>query len=606
MVIGRIISIYKNSSIKRKLLLVLYILITIPLIIVGTMSYNISSKAIETKAVEYSHDMLSIIRYRLIGLLNSLEYISQDLMYNQNIYQVVIKKSFSSDRIYIYEQHQMVVGDLKQLLLARDELKSACIVSFNGLSFYADNNKDKMSIMEQIDVIDMLAKARQMHGRPQWYLNNKEGIENVFLIRTISNREDYSETGFMVLGIKKSYLSDAFTNLESDYIKNLAVIDEENQMVFASSDESEKIISTIGYPKETDGYEFDYKNNVLKAYISLDNPKWRIVTYIPLSNLYEEVYNLRSKIIWVCVFVFIAISLLGWLAAKDIINPIMDLVKKMKHLQSGETTARVIVDRQDELGYLGQAYNKMVDDMSYLMNSIYREQITRKDAELKALQSQMNPHFLFNTLESINWMAQIRNIPEISDTVSNLSSLIEAGIGRDSKLITLQEEFSYIDQYVAIIKRRLEDRLNLIEEIEDSVLQVQIPRLLIQPIVENAVYHGIEQVRRKGEIALKATSSEGRLVITIYDNGAGIPSEELTKLRDRLAMNDDEYFKMIGKKGKSVGIENVNRRIKLFYGQEYGLQIESEEGQFTMITVTIPLEIRKEMEGFYVQSDDNR
>ena len=606
MVIDKLKSLYRNIPIKRKILLALYILISVPLLVVGIMSYNISSKAIETKAVEYSHDMLSIIRYRLIDLLKNLEYTSQDMMYNENIYQTVIKKSFSTDRIYIYEQHQLVVEELKKLLLARDEIKSAEIISFNGSTYPVDNNKDKLSITEQIDVIDMLAKARQMHGRPEWYVNVKENMENnVFLLRMISNREDYNEAGLMILGINKNYLTDAFSNLESEYIQNLAVMDSEDNIVFSSSDMAEKTIIALGYPQSKEGYEFDSKNDVLKVYISLDQPGWRIVTYIPLSKLYEDVYSLGSRIILVCLFVLIAISVLGWLAANDIIKPVRGLVKQMKRFQAGETGAMVVIDRQDEMGYLGQVYNKMVDDMNHLMNNIYREQITRKEAELKALQSQMNPHFLFNTLESINWMAQMKNVPEISDTVTNLSALIEAGIGRDSKLITLQEEFSYINQYIFIIKKRVGERLEFKEDIDDKVMQVQIPRLLIQPIVENAVYHGIEQVRRGGVIDLTARAIENKLVIAVYDNGAGIPEEELERIRDRLAMNDDEYFRMIGKKGKSVGIENVNRRIKLFYGQQYGLNIESGEGQYTKITVTIPMEIKKDMEGFYVQSDDN-
>jgi two-component system sensor histidine kinase YesM len=597
---------YRNIPIRKKILLALYILISIPLLTVGIMSYDISAGAMESKAVEYTHDMLSIIRYRLIDLLKGIEYISQDLMYNDSIYQTVIKKSFSTDRIYLYEQHKLVTGELKKVLLARDEIKSALILSFNGSTYPADNNKDKLSITEQVDVVDMLAKARQMRGRPQWYVNRIEGMENnVFLLRLVSNRENYTEAGLMILGVNKDYLTEAFKNLESDYVQNLAVIDSEGMVVFSSSPDAAKTIMDLGFHGTGEGYEFDRDNRVMKAYLSIDHPDWRIATYVPYDRIYDEIYSLRRRIILVCVIVFLAISVIGWLVARDIINPISSLVKQMRRLQAGETKALVEIDRQDEFGYLGQVYNKMVNDMDLLMNNIYREQITRKEAELKALQSQMNPHFLFNTLESINWMAQMRDIPEISETVTNLSSLIEAGIGRDSKLISLQEEFSYIDQYIYIIKRRLGERLEFRCDMEDSVMQVQIPRLLVQPVVENAVYHGIERVRRNGIIELTARAKDNRLVITVYDNGAGISAEDLERLKERLAMNDDDYFRMIGEKGKSVGIENVNRRIKLFYGQEYGLNIESEEGQYTKMTMTIPMEIKKGMEGYYVQSDNH-
>lgn len=602
----KLIHIYKNLPIKNKILLVLYSLVTIPLLIVGIMSNNIASDIIESKTITYSRDMLSTIRYRLNDLMRSAENISQDLIYNDSIDQVVIRKSYSTDKIIQYEQHQKVVNELETLLLARNELKAACIISFSGLTFYADNNRDKLSIMEQVDVVKMLTEARRMQGRPQWYVNEIEGMDsNVYLLRMITDREIYSESGLMILGINKDYLSEAFSSLEGEYINNLAVIDQNNRIILSNSNKTKMELSRLDFSDQNADYAFDLDQQVLKVHVSLEQPNWRIVTYIPLSQLYQEVYALRWRIIIVCLVVFMAISLLGWLAASDIVKPIYALVKQMEKIQAGETQALVDVDRQDELGYLGQVYNKMVGDMNHLMNSIYREQITRKEAELKALQSQMNPHFLFNTLESVNWMARMNNVPEISDTVSNLSTLIEANIGRDSRLITLSEEIAYIDQYIAIVKRRLEDRLEFHEVIDKNVLHVRIPRLLIQPIVENAVYHGIERVRRKGTIELKAKSEGDKLMISVYDNGVGISEEELDKLSERLSMDDDAYFKMIGKTGKSVGIENVNRRIKLFYGQEYGLKLESGEGQYTRVTASIPLEVRKDMEGFYVQGHDH-
>ena len=248
------------------------------------------------------------------------------------------------------------------------------------------------------------------------------------------------------------------------------------------------------------------------------------------------------------------------------------------------------VDRNDELGFLNKTFNEMAKEINHLVNWIYREQITRKDAEIKALQSQINPHFLFNTLESINWMARLNNVPEISETVSALSSLMEASIGRDDRLITIQEEFTYIDNYILILKRRFEDRISLKKNVAPEVLGVKIPRLLIQPLIENAVYHGIERSRDKGIISLNAWIGGDMVHIQVEDNGMGIEQEELEMLNNKLSMDNDTYFRsMEGAKKKSIGIENVNRRIKLFYGEKYGLKIESKIGEYTRISVTIPL-----------------
>ncbi|HPV02841.1 MAG TPA: histidine kinase, partial [Clostridiales bacterium] len=213
------------------------------------------------------------------------------------------------------------------------------------------------------------------------------------------------------------------------------------------------------------------------------------------------------------------------------------------------------------------------------------------------------------TLEAINWMAQLNNVPEISNTVSDLSDLMEASIGRDDRLITLEEEFQYADKYISLQKRRFGDKIELIKNVQPDVLDIKIPRLLIQPLIENAVYHGIERNRGRGTITLNAYKDrKGCLCVEVLDNGAGMEPEELEALNARLTLDNNAYFRDLGgKKRKSIGIENVNRRIKLFYGEQYGLKMESRVGEFTKATIRIPCEVNMDgREGFYVQGSDSR
>ena len=266
----------------------------------------------------------------------------------------------------------------------------------------------------------------------------------------------------------------------------------------------------------------------------------------------------------------------------------------MKKVQQGDEGVFIELDRKDEIGYMGEAFNNMVNEISMLEKWVYREQLTRKDAEIKSLQSQINPHFLFNTLESINWMAQLENAPKISDTVTSLASLMEANISRDDKFISLKKELDYIDDYMLIMKNRFEDRLELIKEIDKGSLDIEIPRLLIQPIVENAVYHGVGNSRGKGVIRVITKNDNGMLTIVVEDNGAGIEPGKLEALNKSLHMDDDTYFEKLEKKHEGgIGLENVNRRIKLFYGSEYGIQIESKYGESTRILLRIPVSTQR-------------
>jgi two-component system sensor histidine kinase YesM len=189
-------------------------------------------------------------------------------------------------------------------------------------------------------------------------------------------------------------------------------------------------------------------------------------------------------------------------------------------------------------------------------------------------------------------MAQLSGVPEISETVMALASLMDASIARDDKCITLEEEIKYIDNYVLILKKRFEDKLEVIKDIDSKALMVRVPRLLIQPLVENAATHGVVNVRGKGIVKLSAVVNGDIIDITVEDNGAGIDADDIEIINERLAMDDETFFRyQDNRKSRGIGLENVNRRIKLFYGVQYGVKIESVKGSYTRVSVQIPLEV---------------
>jgi len=342
--------------------------------------------------------------------------------------------------------------------------------------------------------------------------------------------------------------------------------------------------------KTKEGALINQKHDSLVTYVKMKDTDWKIISYIPLNILYKDINNFRLIIICICLVTVLLFTLLNRKLSNDFIIPIKRIVTGMKEIQKG-THVDIEMDRDDELGFITKTFNEMSKEINHLITWIYREQITRKEAQLKALQSQINPHFLFNTLESINWMAMLKNVPEISETVTALSSLMEASIGRDDKLIPLREEFKYIDHYISILKKRFEDRIQLHVYVEnDDILEINIPKLLIQPIIENAVYHGIGNINDVGIIRLNTFIRYGVLIIEVVDNGIGMDKESLDKLNEILALDNDTYFRLrVNEERKSIGLENVNRRIKLFYGEKYGLTINSEKDKFTKVTVSIPI-----------------
>lgn len=600
---------YKNLSIRNKLVLTLFAQIMIPLFLIGFLSYKNSESIIKENSINYSRDILNLIRLRLDDYMDNLTKISQDLLYEDKIYTALKSSNDAGDPIQKYEYEETVNSHLKMVVISRPEIRSICIFSNDGREYYQDDNTKEAGSVKDIPYGDMLGKARRMGGKPYIYIvSENKKAKAIYLARQINDRDRFRELGLLVIKVKTELLGEVYQGLTGN-LQNIIILSSDKDLIASRVNDDPTVYSGILSDKINSeaGELADEKSDLFVSYITLKNTGWKVVAYVSLGELYKDAYTLRRNIIMLCAIVILVLTVLTIFVSFDIVKPINKLVNGMKKVQSGESNVHIKVDREDELGFLNKAFNEMSSEINHLVNWVYREQLTRKEAELKALQSQINPHFLFNTLEAINWLAQLNNVPEISSTVSDLSDLMEGSIGRDDRLITIEEEFTYADKYISLQKRRFGDRLELVKNIQPEVNSIKIPRLLIQPLIENAVYHGVERIRGKGVITLNAEKLEDCVLIEVIDNGAGMEYEDLEQLNERLSMNNDTYFKSLsGKRNRSIGIENVNRRIKLFYGENYGLKIESEAGRYTKAVVKIPFEISTEGgEGFYVQSSDN-
>ncbi len=602
---------YRNISIKKKLLLVLYIQILIPLVFIGFSSFKSSEEIITKKSLTYSNDILSLIELRLQDTLRNLNIITQDLSSDERIYAALLNDDNNNiSKLNTYETSSQLNNAFLNAVMTRSEIEAMCIVTNKKRFLVYDNkanNSNIKSIVQQ-NYSEITKLAADASGKAVWFFSTKnEIVQTSYLVRMIYNRDNYKELGLLVVQINMNSLDMVLHGLESEVMQNITILSPENYIILYKNKDDlenyEQVIKDTPYEKNS---FVNKKNKIFIGYTYITEPSWRIVTYIPLNQLYSDVQDLRNRIIVLCLGSILILSIVSIYMSFDMIKPINQLVKAMKGMNIDNISKSYIeIERKDELGFLHKTFNTMAKEIDHLVTWIYREQITRKEAEIKALQSQINPHFLFNTLESINWMAQLNNVPEISDTVADLSTLMEASIGRDDRLITIEEEFMYIDKYIALLKRRFEDRITLNKEVDPMVLYVKIPRLLIQPLIENAVYHGVENNRGKGIITLAAKIQEDLLIIEVIDNGNGISPEDLVKLNKGLEMDNDAYFKSLSdKKNKSIGIDNVNRRIKLFYGEKYGVKIESKVNIYTKVSVSLPARSLNK-EGFYVQGSNN-
>lgn len=322
------------------------------------------------------------------------------------------------------------------------------------------------------------------------------------------------------------------------------------------------------------------------TYIESSKMEWTYYTLIPFDEIFERIVKVKKTIFIIFISLFVIILLIAVSFAKSITEPIERLNSKMKRVQLGnfeyieEPNERALA--MDEAGQMHRNFRIMVERINELIHENYVKQLTIRDTEFKALQAQINPHFLYNTLESINWSAKMSNQTHISQMVEALGSLLRTSINLKEPLIPLSKELDIISHYVTIQRFRFEERLDFHLDIPDRLLHCSLPKLSLQPLVENAINYGLEQMIDTCTIKIHAYTKDDLLFVTVEDNGPGMEQQWVEKL-----MNGE-----VKTKGSGLGLKNIEDRIKLLYGEAYGLMVESELNIGTKVTLMLPYEMR--------------
>lgn len=315
--------------------------------------------------------------------------------------------------------------------------------------------------------------------------------------------------------------------------------------------------------------------------------KWTTVGVYSMSELLQQLSVVRLYFI-ISMVVISAIAILIFIfVSSSVVRPIRKLRRLMQTAENGDLSVKFESRTRDEVGQLGRSFNAMLEKINNLIRLVYKEQQSKRQAELITLQAQIKPHFLYNTFDTINWMALKYKADDIVQLVNSLTSLFRIGLSKGSEIIHVWEEIEHVRSYLVIQKMRYEDLLEYNIEADEETKNLCCQKLILQPIVENAIYHGIKNKKSGGEITITVRIVDKNLCFTIQDNGKGIAPQKLAEL--------NEAIKMDNSKRLGYGLFNVNERIMLSYGREFGVSIESTEGVGTTVFIRHP--IITELEG---------
>ncbi|MDF2987859.1 MAG: histidine kinase internal region [Eubacterium sp.] len=279
--------------------------------------------------------------------------------------------------------------------------------------------------------------------------------------------------------------------------------------------------------------------------------------------------------------------IVAWYISGSVSNPVKNLRKMTKIVSTGNFDERIVDVNSDEIADLGYSFNIMTVKIKELMDERIEKQKKLKNAEFKVLQAQINPHFLYNTLDTIVWMAEAGHNDKVILLVRELSNFFRKSISKGRDIITVQEEVGHVSSYLSILKVRYRDTLDYSIQVMDSILGFNIPKFTLQPLVENALYHGIKNKRGNGKIIVSGSRiNEQEMMFEVIDNGIGMDDEKLRAVIRALDMDHEENSDI-----NSFGMSNVHQRIRLYYGNNYGLKIKSTINVGTEVSVTVPIEI---------------
>ena len=590
----------KNLSLKSKIIFYIYIVITPILILIsGILMWQ---KVGQTKS------KLNAMQMASLQSLSDSFYIAEQDVINMSTYIAInqrVSYIITSDtpdvfnvnsRFWSQEESMQMVTDM---LALKGYIKTVALYPENGVNPYLKciDSSSYVKTIEDIKKTDTYKKALELKGKMFWvkvdkgesdvYLGNRNG--KLLLCREIYDLSQKKPLAFLTLGIAEEKIENLCLNAMQEDGESIAILSSSGEMITCYGEMPSQEMENLYQQQNGKLGEHIYENDKYILYSYQEDYKSSVVCkIIPKSQLWENI----SQIIYMPLALLFGV-LLGLypvliIVSNIVIKPLALVCEAMGKFRKGDFTQQVKVDTNDEIGEVATCFNKMVVDMKQLINSNYVMALREKESELATLQAQINPHFLYNTLGSIYWQANNEGNEDIAERIYSLSQLFRLVLGQGNAMVHVEQECELLYRYLEIQKMRFMKQLNYSIEVDSEISEAFIPKLILQPFVENAVIHGIENALGPCDLVVMGHKKDQNIEFIISDTGIGMTATEIDSIWE--ATQDSTYRShRIG----GYGIKNVKERLELKYGDDFTLTIQSDKGKGTKITFIIPLEFER-------------
>ncbi|WP_341479988.1 sensor histidine kinase [Paenibacillus dendrobii] len=448
---------------------------------------------------------------------------------------------------------------------------------------------------------DWYKKLGESSGNMVWLglypgspINTMQQQDKVFVFgRKLYDLTNHKEIGILVIETNPSPIMEALSNVSISPGTRVYILGEDNKIIASSGQKGAKRpeLDQLPRPSPDENIVVDSTSNQLIVAANTSMAGWTIYGLTPKKDIRAEVYQTTKFLIIVVLMLIILSTVLASIVSRNIASPLKLLIREMKKVEMGNFSGSVNVNSFDEINSLVSSFNRMVHRMDELIETIKISTVSEKNAQLQALQSQVNPHFLYNTLDMIYWMLDEQENERLSRVVLSLSQMFRYSSNwEEASRTTLGRELEQIRHYLTIIETRLGGRLHTEIAAYEVWLSVPLPKMTIQPIIENAVKYGLEPQGSIGFLKVSTEAHEGKLQIIIEDNGVGMDGPTLERVRETLSQRQSGASSSgVSGPRRGIGLRNVHDRIVMMFGEACGLNINSEMNQGTTVVITIPI-----------------
>ncbi len=587
----------KNQSLMTKLCIFSSFLVIFPVLSVAIISYSRSSVELEEELRQHSSQVIEQVE-------SHIEYYLQDF----EITSLKIINSPEVSSLFKDEKSGNVVegarNTLKNAAYSRADISNITVLV--GDDIVIDTLGDRnfypaTKIKEEYWYSSVPLNGMIMLVTRTLKLKNKEQPV-ISLVRRLYNPDTLLPVGVLIIDINFRRIEEISNKVTVSRNGYFFILDAKGHYVYHP--DYSKLGKKVEYSQlsklKTIGNSTQILENERKDFVTYTfspNIGWSFFTAVPYKDITGGIIQIGRTIILTILFSLMIAYTIGFVFATSIIRPIRRLQQFMKEVEIGKLNGRVLVESNDEIGQLSAGFNNTVEKLSNLLEEVYISKLRatemslkQKEIEIKMLQSQMNPHFLYNSLETIRGMALEEGQEDIATMSFSLAKLLRYNLKNESSTVSLREEIKFCQTYLQIQKFRFDDRFEYEIDIPDWAMDLQVVKFSLQPLVENCFVHAYGQMIQEFRIAISVVfESDSSFTIRIEDTGAGIPDhvlEALSRKIDQKTTNSD---------GNNIGILNVHQRIHYVFGPEYGLRISSQLGLGTIVKMHLPIKVNKEV-----------